>query len=45
MNFIEALNQGKLGDNKGLSTGLPPLDRAIDGVQKKLSMVLLLLLK
>ena len=35
MNFIEALNQGKLGDNKGLSTGLPPLDRAIDGVQKK----------
>jgi hypothetical protein len=35
MNFLEALHQGQEGENKGLPTGLPPLDRAIDGVQKK----------
>jgi len=35
MNFLEALKQGQDGENKGLPTGLPPLDRAIDGVQKK----------
>ena len=35
MNFLEALKQGQEGENKGLPTGLPPLDRAIDGVQKK----------
>jgi len=35
MNFIEAFKEGQQGNNKGLPTGLIPLDRAIDGVQKK----------
>lgn len=35
MNFQQALQQGQEGENKGLPTGLTPLDRAIDGIQKK----------
>lgn len=35
MNFTTAYEQGKLGANKGLPTGLAPLDRAIDGIQRK----------
>lgn len=35
MNFIEKIKKGQLGKNKGLSTGLKPLDRAIDGIQKR----------
>lgn len=35
MNFIEEYKKGKLGKNKGLSTGLSPFTRAINGIQKK----------
>ena len=35
MNFIETYKQGKEGKNFGWSTGLPTLDQAINGVQRK----------
>ena len=35
MNFVEEFNKGKTGRNIGLPTGLKPLDKAIDGIQKK----------
>lgn len=35
MNFIEAFKKGQIGKNFGLPTGLPKLDRAIGGIQKK----------
>lgn len=35
MNFIEYFKKGQEGRNKGLTTGLPNLDNAIHGVQKK----------
>jgi hypothetical protein len=35
MNFIEKVKKGQLGKNKGLSTGLDNLNRAIDGIQKR----------
>lgn len=35
MNFIEEFKKGQKGGNFGLPTGLKPLDKAIDGVQKK----------
>lgn len=35
MNFITEFNKGQSGGNFGLSTGLIPLDKAIDGVQRK----------
>jgi hypothetical protein len=35
MNFKHAFSQGKQGRNFGLPTGFPPLDRAIDGIQRK----------
>ncbi len=35
MNFVEVFKKGKGGGNIGLPTGLPELDRAIDGIQKK----------
>lgn len=34
-NFLETFEQGKLKKNKGLTTGLPQLDQAINGIQKK----------
>lgn len=37
-NFIETYKQGKLGKNFGLDTGLPALNRAINGLQKKTSI-------
>lgn len=38
MNFIEVFKEGKAGKNRGLSTGLPNLDRAIRGIQRKQSI-------
>lgn len=35
MNFVEAFKQGQKGKNIGLPTGLAPLDKAIDGVQRR----------
>ena len=37
-NFIETYKQGKLGKNFGLDMGLPALNRAINGLQKKTSI-------
>lgn len=37
-NFTETFKQGKLGRNMGLPTGIPPLDIAINGIQKKTSI-------
>lgn len=34
-NFIDTFKQGKAGLNKGLTTGIPSLDKAINGIQKK----------
>lgn len=34
-NFIETFKQGKSGKNFGLSTGIPALDKAINGIQRK----------
>ena len=36
-NFVEVFKDGKLGKNLGLTTGIPPLDVAINGIQKKSS--------
>ena len=38
MNFVSAFKQGKEGQNFGLTTGLPALDRAINGLQRKMSI-------
>jgi hypothetical protein len=38
MNFIETFKKGKAGKNLGLSTGIPQLDEAIGGLQKKTSI-------
>lgn len=38
MNFIETFKAGQLGRNFGLSTGIPALDRAINGIQKATSI-------
>ena len=35
MNFVKAFKQGKEGKNFGLTTGLPQLDQAINGIQRK----------
>lgn len=35
MNFVKAFKQGKEGRNFGLTTGIPQLDQAINGVQRK----------
>lgn len=35
MNFVEQVMKGQQGLNAGLSTGLIPLDRALNGIQKK----------
>lgn len=35
MNFVEVFKQGKEGKNSGLTTGLPQLDQAIYGIQRK----------
>ena len=35
MNFVAKVKKGQEGKNKGLSTGLKPLDRAMDGIQKR----------
>lgn len=35
MNFVEQVKQGQLGKNAGLTTGLKPLDDALNGIQKK----------
>lgn len=35
MNFVSTFQQGKEGKNFGLSTGLPGLDQAINGLQRK----------
>lgn len=35
MNFVEVFKQGKRGMNMGLSTGIPQLDQAINGIQRK----------
>lgn len=37
-NFIETYKQGKAGHNFGLDTGVPALNRAINGLQKKTSI-------
>jgi hypothetical protein len=34
-NFVVQFYKGKEGRNVGLSTGIPPLDKAINGIQKK----------
>lgn len=36
-NFVETFKLGKLGKNFGLTTGIPPLDIALNGIQKKAS--------
>lgn len=38
MNFVEVFKQGKEGKNFGLTTGIPQLDQAINGIQKKTSI-------
>lgn len=38
MNFVKAFKDGKAGFNKGQTTGIPALDRAINGIQKKTSI-------
>lgn len=35
MNFVKAFKQGKEGRNFGLTTGIPQLDQAINGIQRK----------
>lgn len=35
MNFAEAFKKGQSGKNLGLPTGIIPLDKAIDGIQRK----------
>lgn len=37
-NFIETFKQGKLGKNFGLSYGIPALDKAINGLQRKMTI-------
>lgn len=37
-NFIETYKQGKAGRSSGLTTGIPALDLAINGIQKKTSI-------
>lgn len=38
MNFVTVFKEGQQGQNMGLSTGLPTLDRAINGIQRKTSI-------
>lgn len=37
-NFIETYKLGKEGRNFGLDTGIPALNKAINGLQRKLSI-------
>lgn len=37
-NFVEVFKQGKAGRNVGLPTGIPKLDKALHGLQKKMSL-------
>lgn len=34
-NFIEAFLQGQRGMNKGLNCGIPAINQAINGIQRK----------
>ena len=38
MNFVQHYKQGQQGFNKGLPTGIPSLDMAINGLQKETSI-------
>lgn len=34
-NFVEAFLQGQNGGNKGLNCGIPAINQAINGIQRK----------
>lgn len=38
MNFVKQFQEGQSGMSMGLSTGIPPLDRAMNGIQRKTSI-------